>query len=196
MVDSIESTRSASLDPSASSGVGKVTLRPARPLDAHLLQTWRSEPGVRLFQPITELTVGQLRDDLAHQRMAELYRSRGEKFQWIVLAEGEPAGWLTLVVSNWEHGLGEVGYALSEDFQRRGVMAQALRQLLTELFHRTRLERIEARCAVGNQGSRKVLERVGFQFEGRLRSYFRLRGRRVDNFLFAILPEDLRRADR
>lgn len=168
----------------------RVQLRPALPQDAKLLQKWRSEPSVRLFQPLTELSVSQLRSDVAGQHMGDLYRGRGEKFQWIILVDEEPAGWITLVVSNWEHGLAEVGYALSSDFQHQGVMTEALQKMLADLFTHTALERLEARCAVGNTASQRVLEKTGFEREGRLRRYFKLRGRRVDNYLYAILRED------
>ena len=167
-----------------------VTLRPAAPRDADLLRQWRSEPSVRRFQPLNELPTAQLRADVASQRMADLYRGRGEKFQWIVQVEGHAAGWITLVVSNWEHGLAEVGYALSTAFQSRGVMSEALLILLEDLFQNTLLERIEARCAVENFGSQRVLEKNGFVKEGRLKGYFKLRGRRIDNYLFGLLRED------
>ncbi|MEO6192550.1 MAG: GNAT family protein, partial [Thermoanaerobaculia bacterium] len=61
--------------------------------------------------------------------------------------------------------------------------------LLDDLFHNTLLERVEARCAVENVGSQRVLEKSGFEREGRLQGYFKLRGRRVDNFLYALLRE-------
>lgn len=167
-----------------------VQLRPAVPRDADLLARWRAEPSVRRYQPLSDLDVGQLRGDIASHRMPDLYRGRGDKFQWIIEVDATSVGWLTLVVSNWEHGLAEVGYALSTAWQGRGLMITALQDLLADLFARTELERIEARCAVDNEGSRKVLERVGFIREGRLRSYFRLHGERVDNYLYAILKKD------
>jgi len=168
----------------------EVTLRPAVPRDADLLRQWRAEPSVRRFQPLNELPTSQLRADVASQRIADLYRGRGEKFQWIVQADNQSAGWVTLVVSNWEHGLAEVGYALSTNYQSRGVMTEALQILLDDLFHNTLLERIEARCAVENFGSQRVLEKNNFVQEGRLRGYFKLRGRRIDNFLYSLLRED------
>src|SRR3954469_14167546 len=185
----------------------QVALRPAAPRDADLLRQWRSEASVRRFQPLNELPTAQLRADVASQRLADLYRGRGEKFQWIVQGDctpagrgekfrwivqvdGQPAGWITLVVSNWEHGLAEVGYALSTIHQNRGVMSEALALLLEDLYHNTLLERIEARCAVENVGSQRVLEKTGFEREGRLRAYFKHRGRRMDNYLYALLRDD------
>ena len=167
-----------------------VRLRPVQPGDAVLLDRWRQETEVRRYQPLSESSVAQLYSELAHQRTEELYRGRGDKFQWVVLADDRPAGWITLVVTNWTHGLAELGYALSTDYQRRGIMPQALEILLDDLFCRTRLRRIEARCAVENEASQRVLERLGFVREGRLREYFVLRGEAMDNYLYAILRED------
>jgi ribosomal-protein-alanine N-acetyltransferase len=167
-----------------------VALRPAQPDDAGLLHRWRGEASVRQHQPLAEATVADLRADLLRHRHDELYRCRGDRYQWIVLVEGEAAGWITLAVSSWEHGLAEIGYALSTSFQGRGVMRNALEQLAAELFGHTALERLEARCSVDNVASQRVLEAVGFEREGRLRSYFRLAGRRVDNYLYALLRDD------
>lgn len=168
----------------------RVTLRPAVPRDAEMLRRWRGEPAVRRYQPLADLSLGQLRSDVASHRIPDLYKSRGEKFQWIIEADDLPVGWITLVVSNWEHGLAEVGYALSTRYQGRGIMAAALAELLRDLFTRSSIERLEARCAVGNTASARVLEKLGFTLEGRLREYFRLRGRRVDNFLYSLLRSE------
>lgn len=168
----------------------RIDLRPAQASDAPLLKLWRDEPSVRRHQPLGEVTLGQLRADLAQQNIADLGRGRGQKFQWLILADQRPAGWITLVVANWEHGLAEVGYALSTPYQRRGLMVPALLLLLTEVFSTSPLVRIEARCSVENLPSQAVLDRVGFHREGYLRGYFVLGGRRVDNYLYATLRSD------
>lgn len=165
-------------------------MRPALPGDAPLLHRWRAEASVRRYQPLQEATLADLRADLARQRHDELYRGRGERFQWIVLEQSEPVGWITLAVTSWEHGLAEVGYALTTAAQGRGLLAAAMQLLLADLFLATPLERIEARCAVGNMASQRVLDKLGFTREGRLRRYFQLDGERVDNFLYALLRDD------
>jgi len=167
-----------------------VALRPATPADAVSLTRWRAESSVGRHQPLGDITTAQLRAELANHRPEALYRGRGEKFQWIVTIDQEPAGWITLVLTNWDHGLAEFGYALASAYQGRGLMAMAIEQLLADLFLNTTIERLEARCSVDNVASRRVLEKLGFRQEGRLRGYFRLRGERVDNHLFAMLRED------
>jgi len=178
------------MQPSETAAPSLVSLRPTREGDALLLNQWRGEPSVGEYQPLGTVTIERLRAELALQDHRDLYRSRGEKFQWIILHGPRPAGWITLVATNWEHGLAEIGYALSTPFQRRGITPPALLQLLADVFTRTTIERIEARCAVGNVGSRKVLEGLGFRKEGLLKGYFVLDGERVDNYLYAMMRDD------
>ena len=69
---------------------------------------------------------------------------KGEKYQWIIECDDHPAGWITLVVTNWEHGLAEIGYALSTPYQSRGIMPIALGLLVRELFATTEIVRKDA----------------------------------------------------
>lgn len=167
-----------------------VVVRPAQPSDAAFLRRWRAEPAVRRYQPLHNVSVARLRADLATQRPRDLYRGRGDRYTWMVEADRERSGWITLAIVNWEHGLGELGYALATRHQGRGTMTAALGQLLPKLLLRTPLERLEARCAIDNDASRRVLEKLGFVREGKLRSYFVLQGRRTDHYLYALLRED------
>jgi ribosomal-protein-alanine N-acetyltransferase len=178
------------MQPEPHSQSHRVSLRPVSTADSRLLDRWRLEPSVRRHQPLSEASLAQLQADLALQDIADLYRGRGDKFQWIVLFDSRPVGWITLVITNWSHGLGEIGYALSTPYQRLGIMPRALELLLEIVFVQTRLRRIEARCSVDNKASYTVLERVGFSREGRLRSYFVLHGEPIDNYLYAILRQD------
>lgn len=168
----------------------RVDIRPAHAGDAPLLKRWREEEAARLYQPLGDASVAQLRADIAAHNPNDLRRGRGQKFQWIVLVNDEPAGWITLVVANWEHGLAELGYTLSTGYHRRGLMAAALAQVLAEVFLGSPLERVEARCAIENRASRRVLEKLGFRKEGLLRGYFVLHGERVDNYLYGLLRRD------
>ena len=174
----------------AASDTPRVLIRPAYETDAPLFRSWRAEPSVRRFQPLRDIPLDQIRSDVATQRMEDLYRSRGDRFQWVIEADRKPAGWITLVVSNWEHGLCETGFALTTAYQGRGIMTLALIQLMPELFLRSTLERVEARCAVDNHSSRRVLEKVGFRLEGTLRRYFVLGAERIDHYLYALLRSD------
>ncbi len=167
-----------------------VAVRPAKGSDAAHLQRWRAEPAVRRWQPIRNASVARLRAEIAAQRHRDLPRGRGDRYTWMIEAGGERAGWITLAIMNWDHGLGEIGYALSSAHHGRGTMTAALGLLLPDLLLRTPLERLEARCAADNEASARVLEKLGFMREGTLRAYFVLDGRRIDHHLYALLRED------
>ena len=70
----------------------EVEVRPARPEDAALLHLWRSEKSVRRYQPLAPLSTSQLRAELAARRADDLWRNRGDRFDWIVLVHRQPAG--------------------------------------------------------------------------------------------------------
>ena len=84
----------------------------------------------------------------------------------------------------------EVGWGLAREAWGKGYATEAVQALIDTLFSLVELEAIEADTRVINPASRRVLEKSGFEKEGRLRGYFKLRGRRVDNFLYGLLRDD------
>lgn len=64
----------------------------------------------------------------------------------------------------------ELGYYLAEAYWGQGIMTQAVGMLCARLFSETDLLRIYAEPFSYNMGSRRVLEKAGFQLEGILRS--------------------------
>ncbi|MBZ0112325.1 MAG: GNAT family N-acetyltransferase [Thermoanaerobaculia bacterium] len=167
-----------------------IRLRPVATEDAPLLQRWRSEPSVRRYQPLSQLSIAQLVTEIRNRRPSDLYRGQGHRFDWIVELGGNPVGWITLSVPSWEQGLGECGYSLTTAYQGGGIMRRALGLLLREIFSRTTLFRLEARCAEDNEASRHLLEGLGFRREGTLRGYLQIEGRRIDSLLYARLRDD------
>jgi PhnB protein len=67
---------------------------------------------------------------------------------------------------------GEIGYVIAPAARGRGVATRTLRLLTDWGFSELALERIELWIDVGNPGSERVAERVGFVREGVLRSYW------------------------
>jgi ribosomal-protein-serine acetyltransferase len=60
----------------------------------------------------------------------------------------------------------EIGYWLSESFQKKGIITESLRTLINYAFEELEMNRIEIRCAVGNIASKNIPQRLGFQLEG------------------------------
>ena len=79
----------------------------------------------------------------------------------------------------------ELGYWLGEPFWGRGIMTEAVRHLTAWAFENLEVHRIYATAFAGNQASARVLEKAGFQREGRLRASVFKEGRILDQFLYA-----------
>lgn len=60
----------------------------------------------------------------------------------------------------------EIGYWLSEKYQKQGIITRSVEKLCDFAFNELGINRVQIKCAVGNQPSKKVPQRLGFKFEG------------------------------
>ena len=69
-------------------------------------------------------------------------------------------------------------------------MTEALEAVIRFGFERYRLHRIEAQVAVPNRASHRLLQKLGFREEGRLRERFFVDGRFHDETMLSLLDGD------
>lgn len=118
-------------------------------------------------------------------REAPLLRSIGYLLPLtIVDAGGTVLGGATLTRHDPLRGRVELGYWLFPEARGRGVATRVVRALAEHAFS-TGLVRVDALIRPANTASARVVERAGFQREGRLRSALRHDGRFVDADLYA-----------
>jgi len=79
----------------------------------------------------------------------------------------------------------ELGYWLGEPFWGQGIMTEAVRHFSDWAFAHLELHRIHANVFSGNISSARVLEKAGFQCEGRLRASVFKHGRILDQLVYA-----------
>ncbi len=79
----------------------------------------------------------------------------------------------------------ELGYWLGEPFWGRGIMTEAVRHFTAWAFETFEIHRICAAVFAGNGASVRVLEKAGFELEGRLHASVFKEGRILDQFLYA-----------
>jgi len=72
------------------------------------------------------------------------------------------------------------------DQRRKGYGAEAVALLTTWLFDHGIAERVQASTAVGNVPMRRVLEKLGFRFEGVMRGFMPVGSSREDFALYAV----------
>lgn len=80
-----------------------------------------------------------------------------------------------------------IGYWIGEPFWGRGIATAALERATAYGFATLGLERIQASVYEGNLASARVLEKVGYTFEGRLRRSVFKDGKLLDLYMYARL---------
>ena len=90
-----------------------------------------------------------------------------------------------------EVGARMLGYAFHNAFWGRGYATEAARRMIRHAFEDWELPILSAYCFPENEDSRRVLEKCGFVYEGRLRASYRMYdGRLMDSLCFSITPEE------
>jgi [ribosomal protein S5]-alanine N-acetyltransferase len=88
------------------------------------------------------------------------------------------------------HLCAEIGYELNRNNWRTGIMSEALPPIVDFGFKSLGLHRIEACPLAYNQGSCKVLEKLGFHYEGRLRQRVHFHGEFIDQLYYSMLSDE------
>lgn len=89
--------------------------------------------------------------------------------------------------------IGEIGYWIRTDLTGRGYATEATRALMRVGFETLGLHKVTLRIAVGNRGSERVAEKLGFTREGLLREELLIRGNWMDHSLYSMLEGEFRR---
>ncbi|HEY3336067.1 MAG TPA: GNAT family protein [Candidatus Limnocylindrales bacterium] len=86
----------------------------------------------------------------------------------------------------------DVGFTLAPAAQGRGLATEAIGELLRYLFEERVKHKVCADCDTRNQGSWRLLERLGFEREGTLRESYREGQEWADEYLYGLLARDWR----
>ena len=171
---------------------GRLHLRPFRPADEDdvyaacqdpEIQTWTRVPApytrAHAREFLTETSPRSWREDTAYS-FAVCDSVSGD-----VLAA---VGLRRLGLDN----VAEVGFWCAAWARGRGVTTDAVAAVCRWGFGAVGFARIDWHAAVGNVGSRRVAEKVGFIVEGRMRSRLELNSVRHDAYVAGLLPPDVR----
>ncbi len=172
----------------------RLTLRAMKPMDSYDMFEYAHRADVTRYltwqpHPSREYT----RDYL--EFIGKCYRN-GEFYDWALIwcADGEyrekMIGTCGFTRFDYDNNAAEVGYVINPEYRGRGVAPEALARVLEFGFTELKLNRIEARYIVGNEVSRRVMEKVGMKFEGVRRQSLLNRGDYVDVGYCSILASE------
>lgn len=60
----------------------------------------------------------------------------------------------------------EIGYWLSEKYQKQGIVTRSVEKLCDFAFNKLDINRVQIKCAVGNKPSANIPKKLGFKLEG------------------------------
>jgi ribosomal-protein-alanine N-acetyltransferase len=99
-------------------------------------------------------------------------------------------GMLALTINNLEIREWEIGWVLRSDQWGRGFAGEAASKVLNFAFNKLQAHRVVAFCNAKNQASERVMEKIGMQFEGRLRQTRWWHDAWCDELVYGILDQD------
>jgi RimJ/RimL family protein N-acetyltransferase len=117
----------------------------------------------------------------------------GSRAGFAIVGEEDEAflGMAAFVQLHVHQAEGEIGYVVAPAARGRGVAGRAIRLLAAWAFTDLGLRRIEAWIDVRNEVSKRVVERLGFSYEGVRRSVQFKEDLRGDMAVYSLLPGEL-----
>ncbi len=119
---------------------------------------------------------------------------RQEGISWVVELKDEKvlAGTIGFWRMKKEHHRAEIGYMILPEYWKKGLMSEALREVLRYGFDVMKLHSIEADINPENTASETILERNGFTQEAFFKENFYWKGKYLNSAIYSLLEQDPR----
>jgi ribosomal-protein-alanine N-acetyltransferase len=155
-----------------------------------LFLQWRGEPSSVRHNPLKALSTDEIERMLRSEGsdMSDL-RSH-ESYRWFVQYDGGVVGNVSLKNISHMMSYGEIGYAIAEAYQGKGIATAALRMFIEKTYSESSLRKLLAYVHDKNLASCRVLEKLGFKQEGLLREHYIINGVAENELLFGLLKHE------
>ena len=152
---------------------------------------YQSDPRYLRYYEWTERTEEQVRAFVGRFVDNQNAQPRTKFQPAIVLrADGRLIGNCGLRLPAPEARVAEMGCELAPDAWGQGYAAEAARAMLAFGFEHLRLHRVWANCMAENAAAWHLLEKLGFEREGRLRDHEWFKGRWWDTLIYGLLEPE------
>lgn len=164
----------------------RLTLRPYHFEDIDAVLAYASDPAWSRFLPLPEDYTGADAEAFIAQ---SILLDWDEHPRWAIVHNGVVSGGIDLRVNHrWQTG--ELGYSLAPALWGQGLAPEAATAVIDWGFARFLLAKVAACADARNRQSWRVMEKLGMQREGLLRSARIQRGERCDEVWYGILREE------
>ena len=113
----------------------------------------------------------------------------GTEGPWKIIgkATGEKIGVIAYYFHKLEHKKAEVGFWIFPQYWNKGIATEVLKAVIDYCQQQKDIHRLEAFVEEGNAASSKVLEKVGFIYEGTMRDCEIKNGKFVSLLIYALV---------
>ena len=102
-------------------------------------------------------------------------------------------GTIELCHMNWfDFKAGEISYTIHKEHRKKGYVTEAIEPLIDYCFKNMKFIKIYADTEPNNIASNKVLKKLNFKLEGRIRKRHLKKGKWVDELDYGLLKEEWR----
>lgn len=158
--------------------------------DDNVLKYWASDIEIQsmYFEPVysTKQDVQKL---LA--RYIESY-SKTDYYRWAIISKetNKCIGQIAFFMIDSKNHFGEIEYCIGKKFQNKGFATESTNSLIKFGFETINLNKVQISHMSHNIPSKKVIEKCGFTYEGKLRDYFYMNGKYIDRLFYSILRKE------
>ena len=168
----------------------RLILRPMRVEDCFVMYDYARRADVTKY--LTWSPHINLEQTKEYLKYIKKHYHAGDFYDWAVVVADEDRmiGTCGFTRFHCEHDCAEVGYVLNPDYHGKGYATEAVTRVLAFGFDNLLLNRIEAKYMMGNDASRRVMEKCGMRFEGVRRGEMLVKGSYRDIGVCAVLRSD------
>ena len=171
----------------------RLILREFRESDLDDIHAYGSDPEVTRFMlwgPNTPEVSRQFLDRMLEEQQRWPRASVSMAVE--LIAERRIIGATHLAIIDETNRAGEIGYTFGRPYWGHGFGAEAAEAMLRQAFEGLRLRRVIATCDARNTRSWRLMEKLGLRREGCFRRDVRVKRRRRDSYLYALLASEWR----
>lgn len=169
----------------------RLVLRRVTKDDVNEVFALRSNPETMKYIP--RPLVKTIDEALEHIAMIDAKIDYNEGINWAITLKDDPK--LIGIIGHYrikpEHFRAEVGYMLLPEFNGKGIISEAVKEVVKYGFNEMKLHSIEANIDPENFGSANVLQKCGFVKEAHLKENEFYEGRFLDTVIYSILDKSV-----
>ena len=118
--------------------------------------------------------------------------SKNDFYNWVIIFKeiNEPIGSIGVVKQDDDIKMVHIGYCIGKQWWNKGIVSEALNELIKFFFEKVGVNRIESRFDPNNQNSGKVMEKCGMKYEGHMKQADKNNQGIVDTIYYGIIAEE------